>query len=152
MHLFGLIHKDIKPPNLLINSDGAAVLADFNVSTYTTSAPGVKVLTNREGTPEFMSPAMLALRRMGKGEVDLFYNDLWGLQKSLEVIFNTFLEDREACNENRETYPQKSTEICEEAQAIIELGWICASKAGLKIGNFSTLTVKKFSSYFHELG
>jgi len=40
MHRFGLIHKDIKPPNLLVNASGMAVIADFDVSTHTTSVPG----------------------------------------------------------------------------------------------------------------
>lgn len=86
MHSFGLIHKDIKPDNLLVNTQGEIVLADFNISTPSAAKPGEKMFTYREGTPQFMSPSMTALNKHSCGLVDLYYNDLWGLKKSLSVI------------------------------------------------------------------
>jgi eukaryotic-like serine/threonine-protein kinase len=62
----GLIHRDIKPGNLLFKADGSLVLADFglvkafvaegeNLTTHTASETGPAVT----GTPEYMSPEQI---------------------------------------------------------------------------------------------
>ncbi|HEV2579822.1 MAG TPA: serine/threonine-protein kinase, partial [Ktedonobacteraceae bacterium] len=66
-HERGLIHRDIKPGNMLFKADGSLVLADFGLVKVATPelAPGAQLdLTNQTGTaitgtPEYMSPEQI---------------------------------------------------------------------------------------------
>jgi serine/threonine protein kinase len=61
-HLSGVIHRDVKPSNMLVQSDGTLKILDFGVARLTTSnltASGFLV-----GTPEYMSPEQTQGRRV----------------------------------------------------------------------------------------
>ena len=66
-HQRGLIHRDIKPGNMLFKADGSLVLADFGLVKVTSSHgdsgtqldPTSQTSTAITGTPEYMSPEQI---------------------------------------------------------------------------------------------
>jgi serine/threonine protein kinase/formylglycine-generating enzyme required for sulfatase activity len=53
-HSHGVVHRDVKPANIMIQEEGTAKLTDFGIARRVTASTGT--LTGMIGTPRFMAP------------------------------------------------------------------------------------------------
>ncbi|WP_158558333.1 serine/threonine-protein kinase [Spongiactinospora gelatinilytica] len=75
-HLAGVLHRDVKPDNVLLTPDQRAVLTDFGIATMEGESPMTRT-GMLVGTPAFMAPE----RAAGGGAVRA--SDLWSLGATL---------------------------------------------------------------------
>jgi len=54
-HAVGVVHRDIKPGNILLDANGNATVTDFGIALVT-SRPARELLGSSTGTPLYMSP------------------------------------------------------------------------------------------------
>ncbi|MFH1370662.1 MAG: serine/threonine-protein kinase [Planctomycetota bacterium] len=74
-HSVGLIHRDVKPKNIMINKDGVVKLADMGLARETTDIEAAKTEKGKAyGTPYYISPEQI------RGEMDIDERaDIYGL-------------------------------------------------------------------------
>ncbi len=65
-HQEGILHRDVKPSNVLMASDGRVYLADFGLARIAQSATSTLSTDAILGTPQYISPE----QAMGKGDLD----------------------------------------------------------------------------------
>jgi serine/threonine-protein kinase len=74
-HSMGLIHRDVKPKNIMINKEGIVKLADMGLARETTDIEAAKTEKGKAyGTPYYISPEQI------RGEMDIDGRaDIYGL-------------------------------------------------------------------------
>ncbi|MFF7593871.1 serine/threonine-protein kinase [Streptomyces mirabilis] len=88
-HETGVLHRDVKPANVLIARDGRAVLTDFGIAMI--EGDSALTMTGEVvGSPEFLSPERALGRRSGPA------SDLW----SLGVLLYAAVEARSPFRQN----------------------------------------------------
>ncbi|XP_068101260.1 calcium/calmodulin-dependent protein kinase kinase 2 isoform X3 [Hyperolius riggenbachi] len=81
LHYQKIIHRDVKPSNLLVGEDGHIKIADFGVSNKFEGTDAL--LTNTVGTPAFMAPETLSeTRRIFSGKA----LDVWAMGVTLHCF------------------------------------------------------------------
>ncbi|MGW7482716.1 serine/threonine-protein kinase [Nonomuraea muscovyensis] len=75
-HASGILHRDVKPANVMLTDDGRVLLTDFGIATIAGDA-GITQTGMLTGSPGYMAPERL------RGEADGPLADLWSLGATL---------------------------------------------------------------------
>ncbi|MBM7773687.1 serine/threonine protein kinase [Actinokineospora baliensis] len=75
-HEAGVVHRDVKPANVLLGEDGRIKITDFGISRLAADSSGTMTSTVR-GTPAYLAP------EVARGEVATFASDVFSLGATL---------------------------------------------------------------------
>src|SRR3990170_4170818 len=70
-HSRGVVHRDIKPGNILVDANGRCLLSDFGIAKMAVSSPQYTVTGSFVGTPQYASPEQ-ALGKDLDGRSDIY--------------------------------------------------------------------------------
>jgi class 3 adenylate cyclase len=85
IHQVGIVHRDINPDNIMLRSDGSAVLGDFGVARRLIKERHNEFLEDVTGAANFMSP------EQALGEVEDELTDIYSMGA---VFFNTLTGEK----------------------------------------------------------
>jgi eukaryotic-like serine/threonine-protein kinase len=76
-HRAGVLHRDVKPSNVIVGDDGRIALTDFGIATVASDSSDVTTAGQIVGSPAYMAP------ERASGEVPTQAADLWSLGATL---------------------------------------------------------------------
>ena len=82
LHAHSITHQDIKPDNILINSDGQYLIIDFGISTKTRNT----LRKSTKGTVGGGTPWYMSVESFGTESSDIHARDIWAFGASLYEI------------------------------------------------------------------
>ena len=82
MHSQGIIHRDIKPDNLLLAEDDCLKIVDFGVSEMFQKGT-IKKTSKSAGSPAFLPPELC---KAGHGDIDGEAADIWSMGVTLYCL------------------------------------------------------------------
>jgi serine/threonine-protein kinase len=71
-HLRSVVHRDVKPDNILLLPDGRAKLTDFGLAKDYNDDQGLTMATSGLGTPSFMAPEQFAAAKTADARCDVY--------------------------------------------------------------------------------
>lgn len=84
-HALGVLHRDVKPANVIIPSDGRVRVVDFGLGAWISEEPGATA-PNAGGTPGYMAPEQV------HGGPTTKATDVFGLGRTLETLLERVTE------------------------------------------------------------
>jgi len=63
VHAHGMVHRDVKPPNVVVNTDGVPTLLDFGLARTVSRGQTVTHAGTIMGTPDYLAPEQVVGRR-----------------------------------------------------------------------------------------
>lgn len=82
LHAHSITHQDIKPDNILINSDGQYLIIDFGISTKTRNT----LRKSAKGTMGGGTPWYMSVESFGSESSDIHARDIWAFGATLYEI------------------------------------------------------------------
>jgi len=94
-HSQGVIHRDIKPHNLILTPEGHLVITDFGIARFL-SAPSITISGEMMGTPAYMSPEQVRAEQQAIDQRTDIYSLGITLYEMLALYIPFWGETREA--------------------------------------------------------
>lgn len=127
-HQRGILHRDVKPANVMFAADGTAKLGDFGIAKVLESSAGLTATGSIMGTPAFMAPEQATGSALGPA-TDVYaagivlYQMLAGclpFDGSGEVIAQLYQHVNQAPRPLREAAPDVPTELAAVVHRALE--------------------------------